>query len=81
MGDMLNLEGRWPELFEGLTYIQRESILEAFAAAWHEGWEPNYADVKRMTDEARGLINEEEFLRSAREDARDRAAARRAIRP
>ena len=59
MTEYLDIEERWPELFEPLTAVQRESVVQAFADAWHEGWVPNREDVENLTDEARGAIDAE----------------------
>ncbi|PWJ22998.1 hypothetical protein ATK17_3957 [Branchiibius hedensis] len=61
----LDVEQRWPELFEQLDARQRRAVLNALAASWHEGWVPNREDVENLTDEARGAIDEEEFVRRA----------------
>ena len=61
MGRKLDLEGMWPELFEGMSYTQRRAVIDACAANWHEGWEPNYDDVKDLADYARGVITAEEY--------------------
>ena len=44
-------------------------MVQSFAAAWHEGWIPNREDVENLTDEARGAIDETEYLRRVREAA------------
>lgn len=59
----LDVEQRWPELFEQLDDNQRRAVVNALAASWHEGWVPNREDVENLTDEARGAIDEEEFIR------------------
>jgi len=61
----LNLEGWWPELFEGLTPVERRSVVVAFAANWHEGWSPNREDVENLTDLIRGSITADEYERRA----------------
>ncbi|GAA3853034.1 hypothetical protein [Brevibacterium ammoniilyticum] len=65
MSERFDIEERWPELFEPLTAVQRESVVQAFADAWHEGWVPNREDVENLTDRARGAIDREEYLRRA----------------
>lgn len=64
-----NVEGRWPELFEGLSVETRQSVLNTLASSWHEGWVPNREDVRDLTDYARGTIDRAEY------DRRSRAAA------
>ncbi|GAB3794170.1 hypothetical protein GCM10028798_00120 [Humibacter antri] len=63
---------RWPELFTQLDEGQRRSVVQSLAASWHEGWVPNREDVENLTDEARGAIDEAEYLRRAREAAERR---------
>lgn len=72
MSDQLDIQERWPELFEELDDAQRTSVVQSFAAAWHEGWSPNREDVENLTDRARGAITQEEYFRRA-----DEAAERR----
>ena len=69
MAEKFNVEERWPELFEQLDPSQRTAVLQSLAAAWHEGWTPNREDVENLTDEARGAIDETEYLRRVREAA------------
>lgn len=69
MTERLDIEDRWPELFEQLNEVQRRAVVQSFAAAWHEGWIPNREDVENLTDEARGAIDEAEYLRRVREAA------------
>lgn len=60
---VLDVERRWPELFEGLEYGQREAVVQSLAASWHEGWEPNRVDVANLVDFVTGVIDRAEFLR------------------
>lgn len=69
MDERFDVEERWPELFEQLDAKQRNAVLQSLAAAWHEGWTPNREDVENLTDEARGAIDETEYLRRVREAA------------
>ena len=81
---VLDLEVRWPDLFTGLTQKQRRAVAQAFAAAWHEGWHPNRADVQNLTSYARDAISHEEFLQrvvSRRPDATDQPPAGTGDRP
>ncbi|MCL3777883.1 MULTISPECIES: hypothetical protein [unclassified Actinomyces] len=75
MSKKFDVEDRWPELFVQLDGAQRYVVLQALAAAWHEGWEPNREDVENLTDEVRGAIDETEYLRRVREAARRAAPA------
>lgn len=63
MSKILDLELRWPELFTGLGSQTRNSIAQAFAASWHEGWEPNREDVENLTNFVRGTYDRAEYLR------------------
>ena len=72
MAGEFGVEQRWPELFAELDETQRRAVVQSLAAAWHEGWEPNREDVENLTDEARGAIDYDEYLRRA-----DAAAERR----
>ena len=64
--DRLDIEDRWPELFAPLDQVQRRAVVQSFAAAWHEGWEPNREDVALVVDEALGVIDFDELVRRAR---------------
>ena len=70
MAEKFDIEERWPELFEQLDETQRWAVVQSLAIAWYEGWVPNREDVENLTDEARGAIDEAEYLRRAREAAR-----------
>ena len=63
MSERFDVEQRWPELFAGLDETQRYAVVQSLASAWHEGWVPNREDVANLTDEARGAIDAEEYLR------------------
>lgn len=75
----MNLDGRWPDLFEPLTPQQRRAVVQVFAASWHEGWEPNREDVQNLVDETTGAIDAEEYERRVLKLARERAAAAHAL--
>lgn len=68
----MKLQEQWPELFEQLDEAQSRAVVQAFAGSWHEGWEPNYEDVKNLVDETAGVIDQEEYFRRV-----DAAAERR----
>ncbi|WP_205570148.1 MULTISPECIES: hypothetical protein [Actinomyces] len=36
--ERLDVEERWPELFEQLDATQRRAVVQSLAADWHEGW-------------------------------------------
>lgn len=63
----LDVEQRWPELFDGLDEQQRWNVVQSLAAAWHEGWEPNREDVENLTNYVAGRIDHPEYARRARE--------------
>ncbi|HJX77809.1 hypothetical protein [Glutamicibacter sp.] len=65
MPRILDLEQWWPELFAGMDSETRNSIVQAFAGSWHEGWEPNREDVENLTNFVRGEYDREEYLRRA----------------
>lgn len=69
MGEVFDVEQRWPELFAPLDRQQRWAVSQSVAIGWHEGWEPNREDVANLVDNARGVIDDE-YLRRARERAR-----------
>jgi hypothetical protein len=72
MAEKFDIMQRWPELFAQLDATQRRAVVQSLASAWHEGWEPNREDVENLTDEARGAVDWDEYLRRA-----DQAAERR----
>lgn len=72
MTERLDIEDRWPELFEQLDEVQRRAVVQSFAAAWHEGWIPNREDVENLTDKARGAIDADEYRRRAHAAVRRR---------
>jgi O-succinylbenzoate synthase len=72
MAEKFDIVQCWPELFAQLDATQRRAVVQSLASAWHEGWEPNREDVENLTDEARGAIDWDEYLRRA-----DQAAERR----
>lgn len=65
MGEKFDVAQRWPELFEGLTAVDRRGVLNALASNWQEGWEPDRLDVENLTAYARGTIDEAEYDRRA----------------
>ncbi len=55
MAEWFDVEGRWPELFEGLDASQRRGVVQTLANGWHEGRVPNRDDdVARLTELERG---------------------------
>lgn len=62
MSDRFDIESRWPDVFDGLDDQQRRNVVEALAANWHEGWDPNREDVARLTAKVRGDITREEYV-------------------
>jgi len=62
-GDDFDVEARWPELFKGLSAVDRWAVVQSLACGWHEGWVPNREDVANLTDLARGAIDEDDYRR------------------
>ena len=67
MSKTLDVVQRWPELFTDLDQGQHDAVLQALAAGWHEGWEPNQRDVKNLVDKVSGRIDQAEYVVSARQ--------------
>ena len=57
----LDLEARWPELFEQLDQAQRRTVVDSFVDGWHEGWEPTRQDVADLTELVAGAITKDEY--------------------
>jgi len=72
MSEGMDLEVRWPHLFEGLTRQQCFAVVQACAANWHEGWTPNEFDVRNLTNVMRGTISQTEYLDRALAKAKGR---------
>lgn len=53
MTEMVDVQGRWPELFEGMTDSERKAVVDTFASDEHEGFVPTREDVVRLTSFAR----------------------------
>ena len=69
MDEGFDVEVRWPEMFAQFNAMQRRAVVQSLAVDWHEGWVPNREDVENLTDEARGAIDREEYMRRVREAA------------
>ena len=69
MSKTLDVVQRWPELFTDLDQGQHDAVLQALAAGWHEGGEPNQRDVKNLVDKVSGRIDQAEYIRRVRETA------------
>ena len=67
MSEIFDFEDRWPELFDRLDVRERNSVRQALAAAWHEGFEPTREHVENLTDYSLGLIDLSEYQRRSRE--------------
>lgn len=63
--DTLDIEQRWPDLFQGLDSSQREIVLDTLALGWHEGNEPTRRVVENPTDYVRREISIDEYLARA----------------
>jgi len=55
--ETLGLEQLWPELFDGMDAGQRHDVVAAF----DDGGDPSYEDVKDLCELAIGAINESEY--------------------
>ena len=62
----LNVIELWPEVFVGVSDVDAQAIQNACVASWHEGWEPNRAEVEDLAAKARGEIDHDELRRRAR---------------
>lgn len=58
----LFLEKLYPDLFEGLTLEQVEQLNNSWAAQWHEGWEPNRAQVELSVRRERGEVSRDGYI-------------------
>jgi len=66
---------RWPELFAGLSEREVAATVRALAVTWLDGGlDPEFEDVKALTDVARGAMSREEYWAWAKERARVLAA-------
>ena len=54
MAETFTVEQEWPELFAQLDATQRDSVRQALAAGWPEGFTPTREDVENVTDYTRG---------------------------
>ena len=68
----LDIVDKWPELFAPLGAETRIAVVQTLTSSWHEGWEPNRAEVTNLVDFGRGIIDEAEFFRRS-----DQIAGRR----
>lgn len=67
----------WPELFTGMSNIDRNAIRQSFAASWHDGWQPNREDVADLAAQTRGTITAEEYRQRIRNRAQPQEATQR----
>jgi hypothetical protein len=72
VAETFDIEQQWPELFVQLDAKQRRAEVQFLASAWHEGWAPHREDVENVTDEARGAVDGEEYMRRVRQAAERR---------
>lgn len=72
----LDLERMYPGIFEGISPHEAWAIQQAFAAAWHEGWEPNREAIADAVSLHKGEITMDEHTRRALARAREMNAAR-----
>lgn len=59
----LDLEVKWPEIFEGMTESQVSDVVETVASSWHEGREPEREHTARLAALVRGDLSRAEYRR------------------
>lgn len=59
----LDLQAKWPELFEGMTVQQIWDVEQTVAASWHEGREPEREHTSLLVARVRGEISKDEYRR------------------
>lgn len=60
---VLDLEATWPEIFEGMTPRQVQTVLQIVASSWHEGREPEREHTARLAARVRGDLPKAEYRR------------------
>ena len=59
----LDLEAKWPEIFEGMTPRQVRTVVQTVASSWHEGREPEREHTARLAARVRGDLSKAEYRR------------------
>lgn len=57
----LDLEARWPEIFDGMTPRQVHTVVQIVASSWHEGREPDRDHTARLAARVRGELSKAEY--------------------
>ncbi|WP_367618865.1 hypothetical protein [Brevibacterium sp.] len=57
----LDLQAKWPELFEGMTAQQIWDVEQVVASSWHEGREPEREHTSLLAARVRGEISKDEY--------------------
>lgn len=73
----IDVVAMWPELFTDMSDIDRNAIRQSFAASWHDGWQPDRADVADLAAQTRGTITAEEYRQRIRNRTQPREATQR----
>lgn len=60
---VLDLEAKWPEIFEEMTPRQVRTVLQIVASSWHEGREPDREHTARLAARVRGDMSKAEYRR------------------
>lgn len=66
----LDLAGEFPNELAGLRSEQVYALEQALANAWHEGWQPNAADVALLASSLREGVDAPTFMRRVVEAVR-----------
>lgn len=59
----LDLEAKWPEIFEEMTPRQVRAVVQTVASSWHEGREPEREHTARLAARVRGDMSKAEYRR------------------
>ncbi|WGP08076.1 hypothetical protein QFE97_19115 (plasmid) [Bacillus subtilis] len=60
---VLDLETKWPEIFEEMTPRQVRTVVQIVASSWHEGREPEREHTARLAARVRGDMSKGEYRR------------------
>ncbi|WP_293823220.1 hypothetical protein [uncultured Corynebacterium sp.] len=78
MTNHVDIRQEWPDLFQGLSESQCDSIVQSVASARLEGLVPTREFVDRLAKCARGEMTTAEYLVQVQQDARTRSGENRA---
>lgn len=62
----LDLEAKWPEIFEDMMPRQVRAVVQTVASSWHEGREPEREHTARLAARVRGDMSKAEYRRLER---------------